>query len=38
MKQGLLKRNSFWLALSLVVMLVSAIVASAVQTAGGQKK
>ena len=35
MKQGLLKRNSFWLALSLVVMLVSAIVASAVQTAGG---
>ena len=35
MKQGLLRRNSFWLALSLVLMLVSAIVASAVQTVGG---
>lgn len=35
MKQGLLRRNGFWLALSLVLMLVSAIVASAVQTVGG---
>jgi len=35
MKQGLLRRNSFWLALSLVLMLLSAVVASAVQTVGG---
>lgn len=35
MKQGLLRRNGFWLALSLVLMLVSALVASAVQTVGG---
>ena len=34
MKQGLLRRNSFWLALSLVLMLLSAVVASAVQTVG----
>jgi dienelactone hydrolase len=35
MKQGLLKRNGFWLALSLVLCLLSAIGASLVQTAGG---
>lgn len=35
MKQGLLRRNGFWLALSLVLCLVSAIGASLVQTAGG---
>lgn len=35
MKQGLLRRNAFWLVLSLVLMLVSAIGASIVQTAGG---
>ncbi len=35
MKQGLLRRNGFWLSLSLVLMLVSALVASAVQTVGG---
>ena len=31
----IMKKNSFWLALSLAVMLLSSIVASAVQTAGG---
>lgn len=35
MKIGLLRRNVFWLALSLVLCLVSAIGASAVQTAAG---
>ncbi|MDE0546125.1 S9 family peptidase [Microbacterium sp. C7(2022)] len=35
MKTPILRRNGFWLAFSLVLMLVSAIVASAVQTAGG---
>ena len=35
MRQGLLKRNGFWLVLSLVLMLVSAIGASVVQTAAG---
>ena len=34
MKPKLLSRNGFWLALSLVLMLVSSIVASAVQTSG----
>ena len=34
MKPTLMKRNSFWLALSLVLMVVSALVASAVQTVG----
>jgi len=34
MKPTLIKRNSFWLALSLVLMVVSSIVASAVQTSG----
>ena len=34
MKQTLIRRNSFWLALSLVLMVVSSIVASAVQTSG----
>ena len=29
-----MKRNGFWLALSLVLMVVSSLVASAVQTAG----
>ncbi|WP_415273868.1 alpha/beta hydrolase family protein [Aquiluna sp. Uisw_065] len=31
----MIKKNSFWLALSLIVMLLSGIVASVVQTAGG---
>ena len=35
MKATFLKRNPFWLALSLVLMLMSAIVASAVQTNAG---
>lgn len=35
MRQGLLRRNSFWLALSLVLMLVSALGASLVQTSAG---
>ncbi|MFE1646527.1 alpha/beta hydrolase family protein [Microbacterium sp. P01] len=35
MKTTFLRRNPFWLALSLVLMLVSAIVASAVQTNAG---
>lgn len=35
MKVTFLKRNPFWLALSVVLMLLSAIVASAVQTNGG---
>ena len=35
MKLTLLRKNSFWLALSLVLMLLSGIVASIVQTAGG---
>ena len=35
MKPTLVRRNSFWLALSLVVMLVSAIGASLVQTSAG---
>lgn len=35
MKLSVLRNNSFWLALSLALMLLSAIVASAVQTAGG---
>ncbi|MGV8969276.1 MAG: alpha/beta hydrolase family protein [Microbacteriaceae bacterium] len=35
MKISMLRKNSFWLALSLAVMLLSGIVASAVQTAGG---
>ena len=34
MKQTLIRRNSFWLALSLVLMVVSSIAASAVQTSG----
>ncbi|MDN3494902.1 prolyl oligopeptidase family serine peptidase [Planococcus sp. APC 4015] len=35
MKATFLRRNPFWLALSLVLMLLSAIVASAVQTSAG---
>ncbi|MEI3865730.1 alpha/beta fold hydrolase [Microbacterium sp. CCNWLW134] len=35
MRQRLLRRNSFWLVFSLVLMLVSAVGASLVQTAGG---
>ena len=35
MKHTMMKKNSFWLALSLIVMLLSGIVASTVQTAGG---
>lgn len=35
MKNGLLRRNSFWLALSLVLCLISAAGASLVQTAAG---
>jgi dienelactone hydrolase len=35
MKTALVKRNSFWLVLSLVTMLVASIGASAVQTGGG---
>ena len=34
MKSTLVRRNGFWLALSLVMMVVSSIVASAVQTSG----
>ena len=34
MKEKLVRRNSFWLALSLVLMVVSSVVASAVQTSG----
>jgi len=34
MKERLVRRNSFWLALSLVLMVVSSVVASAVQTSG----
>jgi dienelactone hydrolase len=34
MKPAMMKRNSFWLALSLVLMVVSSFVASAVQTSG----
>ena len=35
MRHTMIKKNSFWLALSLIVMLLSGIVASTVQTAGG---
>jgi dienelactone hydrolase len=35
MRHTMIKKNSFWLALSLIVMLLSGIVASVVQTAGG---
>jgi hypothetical protein len=35
MKQSLLRRNGFWLVLSLVLILISAVGASLVQTAGG---
>lgn len=35
MRQRLLRRNSFWLVFSLILMLVSAVGASLVQTAGG---
>ena len=35
MKHTMMKKNSFWLAFSLIVMLLSGIVASTVQTAGG---